>query len=178
MSDIRDFTKLSTELPADKVVKILNGYFTVMLDEMVKYSIAVDKFIGDGILAYVDNERLTSKASNQQSVYAALGMLERLKDFNKDSKMPEIRIGIGICRGPLIKGYIGSKEKLQHTIIGDTVNKVARLESLCKDLKVSLIITVQVWEDLDEDYRGKFQIFKNVTVKGISVEFDVYGLIV
>lgn len=178
MSDIRDFTKLSTELPADKVVKMLNGYFTVMLDEMVKYSIAVDKFIGDGILAYVDDEKLTSRASNQQSVQAALGMLERLKGFNKDSMMPEIRIGIGICRGPLIKGYIGSREKLQHTIIGDTVNKVARLESLCKELHVSLIITKQVWEDLDENFRANFKIFKNVSVKGISEEFDVYGLIV
>jgi class 3 adenylate cyclase len=101
-------------------------------------------------------------------------MLERLKGFNKDSMMPEI--GIGICRVPLIKGYIGSREKLQHTIIGDTVNKVARLESLCKELHVSLIITTQVWEDLDEDFRSKFHIFKNVSVKGISEKFDVYGL--
>lgn len=177
MSDIRDFTKLSEELPANQIVDLLNDYFTVMLDEMVKHSIVVDKFIGDGILAYVDQGALPPEASNQKAVEAALAMLSRLVSFNAGSKRPEIKIGLGICRGPLIKGYIGSKEKLQHTIIGDTVNRVARLESLCKELRVPLVITTQVWSDLDETLKIRFKIFENVRIKGISETLDVYGLV-
>ncbi len=176
MSDIRDFTKLSSEFPADEVVNLLNDYFTAMLDEMVKHSIAIDKFIGDGILAYVDDAKLSPKESNEKAVIAAIEMLKRVKSFNETSNRPELRIGIGISRGPLIKGYIGSREKLQHTIIGDTVNKVARLEALCKDCNVPLVVSDHVWSDLDEKLKSSFTIFRGVRVKGITDAFDVFGL--
>lgn len=177
MSDIRDFTRLSHELPPAEVVTLLNDYFTVMLDEMVKYSISIDKFIGDGILAYVDSGERDETFENRQAVAAALAMLKRLEIFNTSAARPVIRIGLGVCRGPLIKGYIGSSNKLQHTIIGDTVNRAARLESLCKDLGVSLVISDDVWQSLEAPIQTQFKSYPNVRVKGIAQELSVYGLI-
>lgn len=177
MSDIRDFTQLSQQLPPNEVVELLNDYFTVMLDEMVKYSITIDKFIGDGILAYVEVQNENAIAENRKAVAASLAMLKRLEEFNATTHRPKIRIGLGVCRGPLIKGYIGSSNKLQHTIIGDTVNRAARLESLCKELGVSLVISEDVWSALEESVQKQFLLHQKLKVKGIAQEMSVYGLI-
>ena len=172
MSDIRDFTKISQRMSPNDVVDMLNNYFSLMIDEMMKHKIVVDKFIGDGILAYVENERLEEKhLQNQQAVRASVGMLQKIKEHQLD-----LKIGIGIYRGPLVKGYIGSRSKLQHTIIGDSVNRAARLEALCKELDVPLVITHEIWLDLDEQTRKKFKIFKDVKMKGVDQSVDVYGL--
>ncbi len=180
MTDIRDFTRLSQERKPDVVVKVLNAYFTVMLDELAKHGIIVDKFIGDGILAYVENtDGLSPDEQNQNAVKAALGMLERLKDLNKEfanEGLPELKIGVGVYRGFLIKGYIGSINKLQHTIIGDTVNRAARLESLCKVLEVPVVITEGVWQNLKKTEQKQFKLFENVQIKGISETMNVFGL--
>lgn len=180
MTDIRDFTRLSQENKPEVVVSVLNAYFTVMLDELAKHGIIVDKFIGDGILAYVENTpEVSQEKQNQAAVRASLGMLESLKELNKKfslENLPELKIGIGIYRGSLIKGHIGSINKLQHTIIGDTVNRAARLESLCKEIGVPVIITEDVWEDLEHSDQLAFKKFKDVSVKGISNKMNVYGL--
>jgi adenylate cyclase len=178
MTDIRDFTRMSQTMKPDAIVSMLNNYFSVMLDEMVKHQIVVDKFIGDGILAYIENENNDQKfIQNQKSVTAALGMLAKLKTLNQTSGSDELRIGIGIHRGPLIKGYIGSRNKLQHTIIGDTVNRAARLESLCKELDVPLVITQEIWLDLEDHVKKDFKYFPKVNLKGVTDSVDVYGLI-
>ncbi len=176
MSDIRDFTSLTQQLGPTQVVELLNEYFTVMLYEMIKHSITVDKFIGDGILAYVENSTGDKVLENRRAVTASLAMLERLEKHNQLSSLAPIKIGLGVCRGPLIKGYIGSRDKLQHTIIGETVNRAARLESLCKDLGVTLVIADDVYASLDADHKALFRIFENVRVKGYSKEINVYGL--
>ena len=181
MTDIRDFTSLAQTMKPEAVVTLLNAYFTLMLDELVKHSIVVDKFIGDGILAYVEVEEKNknSKIENQKAVMAALGMLARLRELNKSFQnegLPPIKIGIGIYRGSLIKGNIGSSTKLQHTIIGDTVNRAARLESLCKELNVPAVITQEVWNDLSEQDKKHFNLFEGRSVKGISQVMNVFGL--
>lgn len=185
MSDIRDFTSLSESLPPQRVVKLLNEYFSAMLDEMAKHSIAVDKFIGDGILAYVDtdsqaNQDATQLASfeNTQATLGALAMLHRVKQLNLsliESDIPEIKIGIGIIRGPLIIGLIGSESKLQHTIIGDTVNRAARLEGLCKELSVQMVLSKDVWLSLPLELQNNFTAMGRQKIKGIREEVEVYG---
>jgi class 3 adenylate cyclase len=177
MSDIRGFTRLSEQLEAQQVVLLLNGYFTAMIDEMIQHSVVVDKFIGDGILAYVETDTHDSKTENQKAVEASFGMLQRLELFNKTSGLPPIKIGLGVCRGPLIKGNIGSHNKLQHTIIGDTVNRAARLESLCKELGVPLLITVEVWNSLEGEQKSLFRLYENMKMNGITNPINVYGLI-
>lgn len=175
MSDIRNFTSMSEHLSPQQVVALLNEYFTVMISVMAEHNIVVDKFIGDGILAYVDTDKGNE---NNLAVQAALHMLEQLKPLNEKlltKGLPEISIGLGINRGPLVIGLIGSENKLQHTIIGDTVNRAARLEGLCKELGVSIVIDALIWRSLNDDLKARFTSFGKKTLKGISEEVELYG---
>jgi class 3 adenylate cyclase len=176
MSDIRNFTAISEKLPPDVVVSMLNRYFTAMLDEINKHSIIVDKFIGDGILAYVEPNS-NEPAENNQAVHSAIDMIERMKQLNINRAIhPELQIGIGIYRGPVVMGFIGSESKLQHTIIGDTVNRAARLEGLCKDLSTPIVISKSVWITLAAHLQDCFQSEGTRTIKGISEPVEVFGL--
>jgi class 3 adenylate cyclase len=155
MSDIRNFTAISEKLSPTDVVNMLNRYFTAMLDEFSKHTIVVDKFIGDGILAYVETENDHQK-ENSIAVSSALAMLRRMLVLNEEeSEYPQLQIGIGIYRGPVVMGFIGSEAKLQHTIIGDTVNRVARLEGLCKEMGSPLVISNEVWKSLDSRLKNR-----------------------
>ncbi len=181
MSDIRNFTAMSELLSPDQVVLLLNEYFSAMLDVIAGSQINVDKFIGDGILAYVDveqGETSDSLKENRAGVDAALAMIQKLEELNvklMGMGLPIIKIGIGIYRGPLVMGLIGSEAKLQHTIIGDTVNRTARLESLCKDLGVSIVISGHVWHSLDPKKQILFKSFGKQVVKGIAGPMEVFG---
>jgi class 3 adenylate cyclase len=182
ISDIRNFTSLSESLQAHQIVGMLNQYFTAMLEILVRYQINVDKFIGDGILAYVETSTYkddNADEENQLAVSAALAMEQRLKDLNasfKEQNIPAIEIGIGIYRGPVIVGLIGSDTKLQHTIIGDSVNRTARLEGLCKDLQASLLVSEEVWSSVSNAKFPEFKSFGKKTVRGIKDPIGVYGI--
>lgn len=181
MSDIRDFTAISGTVSPDEVVTLLNEYFSAMLDVFTKHQISVDKYIGDGILAYVDLETSNGDAEveNKLAVEAALAMIKRLEVLNEkfhQRGLPKIKIGVGIHRGPLVIGLIGSEAKLQHTIIGDTVNRASRLEGLCKELGVSIVISEQVHGSLDAGMQARFKPFAKQSVKGIAETMDVFGV--
>lgn len=180
MTDIRNFTSISENLKPDQVVTLLNEYFSVMLDVAAKFNISVDKFIGDGILAYVDMGEFSADVTteNRKAIDGALAMIYALDELNiklKTMNLPEIKIGIGVYRGPLVIGLIGSESKMQHTIIGDTVNRTARLESLCKELGVSIVVSSPIWHSLTSDIQNRFVSFGQVTVKGITTPIEVFG---
>ena len=182
ISDIRNFTNISETLPAHQIVGLLNQYFTAMLEILVRYQVNVDKFIGDGILAYVEtsvHKENNADEENQLAVMAAVAMQARLKDLNltfQSQNLPTIEIGVGIHRGPVVAGLIGSETKLQYTIIGDSVNRTARLEGLCKELQVSLVISEPVWSSVSVGDFPAFKSFGKQAVKGIKDPISVYGI--
>jgi class 3 adenylate cyclase len=177
MVDIRDFTSMSEALDPNQVVALLNEYFSSMLGVISKLRVTVDKFIGDGILAYV--EPMSSQhEENQTAVEAALqmqGSIHSLNEKLKSRSLPEIKIGVGIYRGSLVIGLIGTESKMQHTIIGDTVNRTARLESLCKELGVTIVISEGVWQSLNQTKRDLFQSYGRPPIKGFSEPMEVFG---
>lgn len=178
MSDIRGFTNLSENLKPEEVVELLNDYFTAMLDVFAQFNISVDKFIGDGILAYVDLDTSDMVTENTKAVEASTAMLAALESLNKklvDKKLPALKIGIGLFRGPLVIGLIGTDHKLQHTIIGDTVNKASRLEGLTKELNVNIVISGSIWHSLPELLKNKFKSYGKKSVKGLSESMEVFG---
>lgn len=183
MTDIRNFTTLSESLNPHQTVDLLNSYFTAMLDVLVKHQITLDKFIGDGILAYVETKEMRENneiEENSLAVVASLEMLHRLKQVNQDllkQKLPQVEIGIGLFRGPVIVGLIGSSTRLQHTIIGDSVNKASRLEGLTKELQTPILISDQIWQTLPSDLKNKFQSRGKHFLKGISEPIEIFGLI-
>ncbi|HSR01069.1 MAG TPA: adenylate/guanylate cyclase domain-containing protein [Sphingomicrobium sp.] len=134
-SDIRGFTTLSETAAPEEVVALLNRYFTRQVGIIFKHGGTLDKFMGDGIMAfwgaptaYPDHAR--------RAVAAALDMSAALDEFRGElgALGAALDIGIGLHTGNAVVGFIGSDERLDYTAIGDTVNSASRIEGLTKGL--------------------------------------------
>src|SRR5262245_14487039 len=133
-SDIRGFTKRSEGMQPEKLVAMLNLYFTAMSDVVHKHHGTVDKFIGDGLMAFFGAPEPLEQPE-QNAFAAAQEMIERLGEVNAElaAKGEEpLRIGIGLHSGDIVVGHIGSKERHNYTAIGDVVYVASRLEGLTK----------------------------------------------
>lgn len=148
-SDIRNFTVLTEKNSPEEVIKVLNIYFSKWEYFAKKYNGTIDKFIGDAVMIAFEGEN-----SCNNSVNCSKEMLLDLKDLKQEffeRELPTIEnIGVGIDYGTVIAGDIGSKNRVNYTFIGDTVNISSRLESLCKPLKKSLIISESVYNNLED----------------------------
>jgi adenylate cyclase len=128
-SDIRGFTRMSEGASAESMVVLLNDYFEQMVEVIFKYEGTLDKFMGDGIMAFWGAPVLHPDDA-VRSVQAALDQMEALGKFNRklvEIDQPPLAIGMGLHTGPLVAGYVGSSKALSYTVIGDTANTSARL---------------------------------------------------
>jgi len=177
ISDIRNFTNISELNPPETVVAFLNHYFSIMCDIIKKHGGTIDKFIGDGMLAlfgatvsYTDN--------TQRAVEAALEMKQKIANIDiSDLIFPpgiNFNIGIGIHYGNVIVGSIGSKDKSDYTVIGDTVNLTSRIESLNKQYGTNIIITDSVYQTIDHNFT--LRLLDHVKVKGKSKSVKIYSI--
>lgn len=154
-SDIRQFTHLSEELPPEKVVMLLNEYFSIMLDVIFSFQGTLDKFIGDGIMVEF-GAPLDDAEQEIHAVNTALEMQRQLEilcnNWEKEGK-PRINMGIGIHTGLAVVGNIGSEKRMEYTAIGDTVNVAARLEQTTKLVKKSILISETTYLAVKGHYR-------------------------
>lgn len=149
-SDIRGFTTLSSELPPEAIIPQLNQYLTAMVKEITTCKGCIDKFIGDAIMAEFGSP---ISAGPQQdalnAVTAALNMRARLAQLRQEWRsqgLPVFFAGIGINFGDAVAGSIGSEERSEYTVLGDTVNVASRVESLTKEFATDLIITQSTYD--------------------------------
>ena len=130
-ADIRGFTRISEHAPPEKIVNLLNRYFSAMTDIIFAHGGTLDKYLGDGLMALFGAPTATpDDASN--ALNAAVAMQRRLLGINRelrDEGFPEIGVGMGLHTGEVVVGYIGSDRRSEYTAIGDTVNTSSRLES-------------------------------------------------
>src|SRR5215216_1759515 len=130
-ADIRGFTRISEHAPPEKIVNLLNRYFSAMTDIIFAHGGTLDKYLGDGLMALFGAPTATpDDASN--ALNAAVAMQRRLLGINRelrDEGLAEIGVGMGLHTGEVIVGYIGSDRRSEYTAIGDTVNTSSRLES-------------------------------------------------
>ena len=164
--DIREFTSLSENLPPEEVVRILNRYFSFMVEVIFAYGGTLDKFMGDGIMAFFGAPRPDPEHA-RNACLAALAMqleLRRLNLVMEWEGIPPLSIGVGINTGEAVVGNIGTDRRMEYTAIGDHVNLASRLEVLNKEFKTGVIISEFTLEragsfavrDLGEvDIRGK-----------------------
>jgi adenylate cyclase len=143
-SDIRNFTGLTAGKPSGEVLAWLNDYFTAMSEVVRKNQGFLNKFIGDGLLVVFGVPLGQSvKDDACRAVRTAVEMLERVEALNAERapERPELKIGIGIHTGELTAGTVGSRDRQEYSVIGETVNLASRLEGLCKELKVSIVLS-------------------------------------
>ena len=130
-ADIRGFTRISEHAPPEKIVSLLNRYFSAMTDIIFAHGGTLDKYLGDGLMALFGAPTATpDDASN--ALNAAVAMQRRLLGINRelrDEGFPEIGVGMGLHTGEVVVGYIGSDRRSEYTAIGDAVNTSSRLES-------------------------------------------------
>jgi len=133
-ADIRGFTSISEHAPPEKIVSLLNRYFSAMTDIIFAHGGTLDKYLGDGLMALFGAPTTTPEdASN--ALNAAVAMQRRLLGINaelREEGLSEVGVGIGLHTGEVIVGYIGSERRSEYTAIGDAVNTASRLESNAK----------------------------------------------
>ena len=142
-SDIRSFTTITEQLGAQGTVALLNEYFSLMVDCIQREQGMLDKFIGDAIMAAFGIP-VGHEDDADRAVRTAIEMLRDLGSWNaqrtKEGKLP-VDIGIGLNTDNVVSGNIGSKKRMDYTIIGDGVNLAARLESACKQYGAHILIS-------------------------------------
>ena len=184
--DIRGFTSISEQLTSPELLAWLNRYLDVMTDCIMAHDGVVDKYIGDAIMAVfgVPFPR-QSEAEIQQDVQRAIaaciamhGHLDRLNDQYRATGQPEIQFGIGLHTGIVTAGSVGGHQRLNYSIVGDTVNVAARLESMTKTLTVNcpfkLLITADTYAYVQAVYPG--EVVDTVTLRGRVQPTEVYTL--
>jgi adenylate cyclase len=133
-ADIRGFTTLSEHLAPEQVVGLLNDYFSRMTTVIFRHGGTLDKFVGDGLMAYF-GAPVTQEDQADRAIRCAIEMQQAVNFFNIEREgrgESAIRIGIGIHTGSAMVGVIGSDKRKGYTAVGDTVNVAARVEGLTK----------------------------------------------
>jgi adenylate cyclase len=176
-SDIRGFTTITEQLGAQGTVALLNEYFTLMVDCIQREAGFLDKFIGDAIMAAFGIP-VAHDDDADRSVRTAISMIRELWAWNKvrntEGKMP-VDIGIGLNTDNVVSGTIGSKKRMDYTIIGDGVNLAARLESACKQYGAHILIS----EFTNKLLRGTYysRELDLVVVKGKTQPVAIYEIL-
>lgn len=176
-SDIRGFTSMSEQMSAEQVTEILNEYFTEMEPIITKYNGVINKFIGDAVMA-IFGEPIQDKNHAQNAVKCAYAMLEKVKELQKKwvrEGKPKIEIGVGINTGEVFVGNIGSVNRMEYTVIGDTVNLASRLESYNKTYKTKMLISSTTYEEV----KGIVNVMRirDVQIRGKAHKMDIYEVL-
>ena len=170
-TDIRGFTSMSENMVPEEVVSTLNDYFTEMIDIVFKYNGTLDKIVGDELMI-VFGAPISGADDTKRALDTAIEMMERLDSFNKKRKTKKllpIEIGVGINHGPVISGNIGSREMMDYTVIGDTVNLAARLCSHAPP--GDIIVSPSVHRKTSKLY--KYQKLESIEVKGKKKKIQI-----
>lgn len=131
MTDLRGFTSLSERLDPKQVVQLLNIYFEVMVDILLKYNATINEIVGDSLLViFGAPQHMPDRA--ERAIACAIGMqnaMARVNDANRSQGLPEIEMGIGMNDAEVIVGNLGSRKRSKYGVVGSGVNITSRIES-------------------------------------------------
>ena len=168
--DLRNFTTLSEEMEPDAVVRFLNDWYGVIEPVIAEFGGFIDKYIGDAALAIFTGD--TDRAL--RCCVEIVKRLERLNLKRLSEGKPPLRAGIGMNAGIAAFAAIGSDERLDITVIGDTVNIAARVESLTKTYGVDLLLSEHAYARLSDPDSFNLRFIDRILVRGKKIPLSVY----
>ncbi|NJD08480.1 MAG: GAF domain-containing protein, partial [Methylococcaceae bacterium] len=172
-ADLRGFTPLAERLDPRTVIALLNRYFVSMEPAISQAGGFIDSFAGDGIKALFD-------ASADSALRGAVAMWRALEEFNRVSAemgQPELNMGVGINTGPVVLGTVGSHNRIQCSVIGDTVNLASRIEQLTKVYRARLLIGEHSYRSLNDPGTFAIRMVDRVSVKGKNLAAELYEVL-
>lgn len=178
-ADLEGFTSMSERIDHEKVVEILNQYFSLMTPIIFQHNGTLDKLMGDGMLA-IFGAPLSHEDDPYQAVRTAIEMIKALRRFNDENRQkgwPPLNLTIGINSGEVVAGYIGSEAHMNYTVIGDAVNVAQRIQSIAGSNQILISGSVcdrifDRWTDID--HLKKLNRLPSRKLKGKEKEIDLY----
>jgi adenylate cyclase len=173
-ADIVGFTRLSEKHPAEEIVNILNYYFSYISLACQMYQGTIDKYIGDCamIVFGVPEQDIAHKL---HAVYCAVliqKLVARINQIRNQNKQLVVTFRIGINSGNMLAGNLGSKERMEYTVIGETVNLAARLQHSAEENKI--IVSKEFYDDPDINWRLMAKEYKSIKLRGIKNKVSTY----
>ncbi len=172
--DLRGFTELSEKLPGDELVSLLNDYFGAMTDAVGAHGGEVLKFIGDALLAIfplAGEEGSQIAAGALAAAKEAETSIRTLNEGRRQAGQPPIRFGLALHVGEVLYGNIGGADRLDFTVIGQAVNVVTRMESLCKELDRRILLS----GDFAQLCSDQAELLGAFPLKGVETMQPVYA---
>lgn len=173
--DIRNFTRFCAERTPRQIVERLNHFFSQMAGAISAKGGLINKFLGDGFMA-VFGAPAPQADHARRAVQAALEMEAELAGLNcqlRERAEAEVEFGIGIDSGEVIAGNVGSKDRLEYTVIGDPVNRSSRIEQLNKSLGTRILVSERTYRSSGLD---SGRALPPVTVKGIDEPIQIFTI--
>ncbi|MEQ8469826.1 MAG: adenylate/guanylate cyclase domain-containing protein [Marinoscillum sp.] len=170
--DIRNFTGISEKMSPEQNFQFLNSYLSFLAPTIINNKGFIDKYIGDAIMAIFPE-------NPGDALSAGLEMRKKLDLFNKlhvEEDLEEIRIGIGIHTGKLMVGIIGFDNRMEGTVIGDSVNTASRIEGLTKEYNCCILASESTVTGCDNKEKFNFKFMDEVQVKGKEQKIKVYSV--
>jgi adenylate cyclase len=176
-SDIRNFTGMSEEMTPEQVVSFLNDYFSEMVDAVFENGGVLDKFIGDGLMAVFGS--LGDQPDHpRRAVLAALRMkalLAKINGVRSIAGKKPIAIGVGIHTDQVVVGNIGSRKRLEYTVVGDGVNTASRLQGLNKDFGTTILISETTYAAVQHEFECR--LMPEAQLRGKTKELKFYEVV-
>jgi adenylate cyclase len=173
--DVRGFTPMSERLAPEEVVLLLNDFYNLMIETTFKYDGTLDKFLGDAVMA-VFGAPMAHPDHSARAIRTALAMQEGITGLNerraRDGK-ESISVGIGVSAGEAVAGTVGTEDRMEYTVIGDSVNLAARLESNAKPGQI--LISHRTYERVRDLVEARP--LGRIRVKGKEEEVEVYEVL-
>jgi adenylate cyclase len=173
--DVRGFTSISERLSPEEVVSLLNAFYTLMIDTTFKHDGTLDKFLGDGVMA-VFGAPIYHTDHTLRALRTALAMQAGIRELSARrvaGGQPPLKVGIGVNAGSAVAGSVGTEERMEYTVIGDSVNLASRLESYARPGQILIADhTYEIVKDaIDARPLGRLK------VRGKEEEREVYEVL-
>jgi len=176
-SDLRDSTSMSEALSSDAYLATLNAFFDCMVGSIVENGGEVLKFIGDAVLAIfpVADPDDADPAACGRALTAVRAVRSRVQELNRqrsDRGLPAIEFGVGLHRGDVTYGNVGSTDRLDFTVVGTPANEAARIQDLCKVLGTPVLVSAR----LAERFTAELVSLGRHVLRGVDTEIELWTL--